>query len=300
MVIFISIILLTIFFWAKGCIKDDSLDAPYITLYLSQADKIERMDFEEYLIGCVSAEMPASFEIEALKAQAVCARTYALRKLINKHAYPQGANLSDDITTCQAYVSESEFKNRHPKGSQQLLSKIKQAVRETTGMIMLYDGMPIDAVYHSTCGGHTASGLEAWGNEVAYLQSVACSYCQESRHYQTIQVFSYQDINADLGIKLSSKSQIRINKYAPSGRVSEINLDGDIFKTNKIRSLLNLPSNWLNITATPQNITIISHGYGHGAGLCQYGANGMAKEDFTYEQILKYYYQEIKIKKVKY
>ncbi len=295
-----TITLLLLAFWFKGCIKEDIPKDPYIKLYLSQEKKIEKMRLEEYLIGCVAAEMPASFELEALKAQAVCARTYALRKLIDQHSYPQGANLSDDITTCQAYVSPAEFNRRHPQNSEKLLTKIKQAVRETEGVVMLFDHKPIDAVYHSTCGGQTVSGEEAWGNKVPYLQSVKCPYCKESKHYSTVQVFSYQDINKALGAKLSPQSKIKVNNYSSSGRALEMNVDEKKFSAAKFRELLSLPSTWVKLTLGPKGITVNTRGYGHGAGLCQYGANGMAKDDNNYEQILNHYYKDIKIYQMKY
>ena len=102
---FLSILIIS-FFWVKGCMKSELPQDPYVKLYLAKENKVINLSLEEYLIGCVAAEMPANFDLEALKAQAVCARTYAIRKLIDNHPYPKGANLSDDITTCQAYISE--------------------------------------------------------------------------------------------------------------------------------------------------------------------------------------------------
>ena len=174
--------------------KPDELPRdPLINLYLSQENKVIALPLEEYLVGCVAAEMPANFDLEALKAQAVCARTYAIRKLVDNHPYPKGADLSDDINTCQAYISEAEFLQRHGKDSQLLWKKkSKKAVKETEGIIVIYDNKPIDALYHSTCGGRTADAEEIWGNIIPYLKSKSCSYCRESQRYSTVQVFSFK------------------------------------------------------------------------------------------------------------
>lgn len=288
-----------LFFWLKGCTESEIPRDPYVKLYLAKEDKVINLPLEEYLIGCVAAEMPANFGLEALKAQAVCARTYAIRKLIDNHPYPKGANLSDDITTCQAYISETEFLERHGHNSQLLLNKIKQAVKDTEGFIILYDNKPIDALYHSTCGGKTANAEETWGNKVAYLKSKPCSYCKDSKHHSTIQVFSYQDINKVTGVKITPNSNIKEIKSS-SGRTLEINIDNFKISSAKLRNILDLPSSWLKFNVSKDKITISTKGYGHGVGLCQYGANGLANEGANFEEILKYYYEGIDIHKINY
>ncbi len=263
-------------------IRDSSqVPEPQITLYLSREKKLISLPLEEYLIGTVAAEMPASFELEALKAQAICARTYALRKLLEKKPYPGGADLCDDITSCQAYISEQEYARLNPayKG---LLRKVKQAVQETRGTIMVYQGEPLDALYHSTCGGRTETA------NTPYLQSVNCEFCQQSRYYETIQAFTWKDLN-DCGVH---RGTVTILEQTPSGRIHKLQVGQQIFSAEKFRFLLQLPSTRWQFRTTDQQLIIFSHGYGHGLGLCQWGAQGMAQKGNNYRQILKHYYAD--------
>lgn len=270
---------------------------PDITLYLSAMDKTVQMSLENYIIGTVAAEMPASFGIEALKAQAVCARTYAVRKITEERGYPKGAQLSDDITTCQAYISKDEFQNRNPTTYQELWDKISCAVKETRGEIMLYEGEPIDALYHSTCGGRTESS-EAVGADIPYLQSVPCDYCQNSSYYRTKQELSAQEIKNQLSV--TGPIQIKITQRTPSGRVSRLDINGSTFYAETIRRTFKLPSTWWTFHQENGALIIDSRGYGHGLGLCQFGAGGMAASGYNYLKILQHYYQGIELLRLDY
>lgn len=297
----ILIIIVGIFFmvYLKSCMQSQFPRDPSIKLYLSKEDRVITLSLEEYLAGCVAAEMPASFELEALKAQAVCARTYAIRKLLDNHPYPKGADLSDDPNTCQAYISEEEFSKRHGSNSELLFRKVKIAVKETEGVIVLYDNEPIDALYHSTCGGRTADAEESWGSKVPYLKSRVCNYCKDSKRYVTTKVYSFQEISKRTGIKITSQSSIKEVKGS-SGRTVALYIDKTRIKTSRLRSLLDLPSSWVNINISKNKVFMTIHGYGHGVGLCQYGANGLAQKGASYVEILKYYYEGIDIYKINY
>lgn len=298
-IIFLIICILLIFL-IRSCQHKENIihDDPYINLYLSGEKRVIKLKLEDYIVGTVAAEMPASFEMEALKAQAVCARTYALRKIIDNHKYPLGADLADDINTCQAYISPEEFARRHPQ-QRQLINKISEAVHATQGEIMVYENQPIDALYHSTCGGCTESAANAWSADVPYLQSVACEYCKQSRYYSTVQVFSTSDIGK---VTNSSKSavDVKIAATTPSGRVKKILINNEDLSGEQFRRVLQLPSSWLKLQYDKDKLIINSRGYGHGVGMCQYGANGMAQKGKKYREILKYYYRDIQIKKLDY
>jgi len=258
------------------------------------------LKIENYIIGTLAAEMPASFAMEALKAQAVCARTYAWRRLITEVNYPRGADLSDDINSCQAYISIDEFRRRHPQDTEFYLEKIKQAVFETRGEIMLYEGNPIDALYHSTCGGKTENAFDVYGQDVPYLRSVECEYCKESRYYKTVQVFSAQDINRIVPDTSSNHLNIEIIKRTKSGRTKQLKLGNSILTGAKFRTILNLPSCWWDFQIEDEKLIINSRGYGHGLGMCQYGAQGMAIKGEDYKKILKHYFHKIEIHKLDY
>lgn len=278
----------------------EAAEEPFITLYLKQQNKIIELKLEEYVVGTVAAEMPASFELEALKAQAVCARTYAIRKIIEGTKYPLNADLSDDIYTCQAYISAAEFIQRNPERSEFFLKKIKKAVKETRGEIMFFGGQPIDALYHSTCGGRTESAADIWGQDIPYLRSVDCEYCSGTKYYSTLQVFSVQDINRLLGENGNSEISVRVIEKTDSGRLKKLEVNGHLLSGEKFRKMLNLPSTFCNFKIDNDNLVINSRGYGHGLGMCQYGANGMAKEGKTYKDILKKYYQNFEFVKLDY
>ncbi|MEN6328028.1 MAG: stage II sporulation protein D [Syntrophomonas sp.] len=263
-----------------------------ISLYLSKQQRVVKLPLEDYITGTVAAEMPANFGLEALKAQAVCARTYTLRRLLNPKSYPLGADVTDDIYNCQAYISQSEFKSRNPQNYKILWNKISQAVQDTSGQIMLYNGEVIDALYHSTCGGKTESAVYAWGREVPYLRSVDCDYCRESKYYRTCQVFTIQDIQKMSGVNSNNPINLSISEKTPSGRVKKMKINQMSLSGEKFRQVFSLPSTSWTFASSKGKLIINSRGYGHGLGLCQYGANGMAKAGKNYREILQHYYRD--------
>ena len=271
--------------------KEKPLAEPYINLYLHKQGKIVGMELEEYIKGTVAAEMPASFDIEALKAQAVCARTYAIKKLITEASYPEGADLSDDISTCQAFVSLQKFAPNNPARAD-LLKRIDAAVESTRGEIMLYEYQPIDALYCSTCGGRTESAAAVWGGEIGYLQSVKCGDCKESNHFQEQITVDNSVINKLVGDK-GDTLKVKIMSRTPGGRPKKISINGREIDASIMRKEINLPSTWMEFDVASHSTIIRSRGYGHGVGLCQYGANGMARRGKDYHQILEKYYTDI-------
>lgn len=294
-------ILLIIFLTISLIIKHqqkpvDKFPEPKIKLYLTENDQVLQLQLEEYLIGTVAAEMPASFELEALKAQAICARTYALRKLISSYKYPRQADLSDDIYSCQAYIGKNKYDNWQPD----LVDKIRQAVTQTRGQIMIYDNKPIDALYHSTCGGQTESAFNGWGKDIPYLQSVKCKYCQDSKHYRNITNATYSYLSQIFGLPGDKTMPIEILARTSTGRVKKIQIGSQTISGEKFRQVLNLPSTWFYLDTKGNNLIIKSNGYGHGSGMCQWGANGMARAGKDYRQILSFYYKNFEYYKINY
>ncbi|MBO8157987.1 stage II sporulation protein D [Thermosyntropha sp.] len=270
-----------------------------IRLYLSREKKIIKINLEEYVVGAVAAEMPASFEIEALKAQAVCARTYAVRKILSGRKYEGGADLSDDVNECQAYISPENFKKKDPDRSGQFLNKIKQAVVQTEGIIIVYEGEPVDALYHSTCGGKTANADEVWQKRLPYLRSVNCKYCTSSPYYIKKYQIECSHIKRVLNIDKDIKT-IKIVERDSTGRARKVKINDHIFEASLLRRKLNLPSTWWEFIRKDDKIEIKTRGYGHGVGLCQYGANGMALRGYDYKEIIKYYYHNVEFYKMNY
>ncbi len=267
-----------------------------ITLLLDKS--VKTLPLEEYLYGVVAAEMPASFETEALKAQAVAARTYA----VNRSRFPNkdhpDANLCADSAHCKAYLPPQELEEKF-QTKPELLEKIKLSVDNTNGEIAVYQGEPISAVFHSTSSGMTENARDVWGGDLPYLVSVVSQGEEASPRYTETKRFSknelIQKINA--GEKKVSFSENPKNWFSgweknDSGSIKSVNLCGTKFKGTELRTLLGLRSTHFEITVA-DDISITTKGNGHGVGMSQYGANDMAKKGYTYEQILKKYYTGI-------
>lgn len=287
-------------------------NGPMIRVYLHEQDKVMELDLEEYVKGVVAAEMPAEFHVEALKAQAVAARTFAVKHMVAYGGKGYGQEQLADVTTDfrqpqgQAWISQDTMKQRWGEaGFKKYWPKISEAIDATSLEIALYEGQPIHAVFHSTSGGRTASAKEVWGNDFPYLQSVACRWDEQSPRYQEAKSYSLAELDRRLAtdtqaIAVSSGGQVaQVLERTESGRVDKVRVGAVVFDGQKIREKLELRSNDFSIHNSENGLEFITTGYGHGVGLCQYGANGMAKEGKVYKDILLYYYQGITVGKAK-
>lgn len=258
-----------------------------VTIYRSNGTVIEK-ELEDYIVGVVAAEMPASFNVEALKAQSVIARTYTLRKL-NK-----GEVLTDTVST-QAFIDESEMKTKWGSDYSKYYNKIKSAVNATKGQYLTYNGEYIDAVYHSTSNGKTEDAANVWGNSIPYLKSVDSSWDKSASSYLKINNKEFNTVMNILGININENTEISILSRNESGRVSEVKIGDSIYSGVELRNKLGLRSADFDITIENGNFTIITRGYGHGVGMSQYGANGMVNAGYNYKDIIKHYYTGVKI-----
>ncbi len=247
-------------------------------------DKLLTIDIEEYIIGVVAGEMPALFQEEALKAQAVASRTYLINHLQTNDSI---TNTTDD----QVYLTKEEMKDKWGEDYDKYYAKIKKAVIETKNLIMYYQNKPIKAYYFSTSNGYTASSISVFNEQKEYLNSVESPFDKDNSH--TIEI-SKQDFCNKLNIQCNNISIANIIKDN-SNRVSNITINNQEYKGTQIRKLLSLRSTDFTINIKDTTIEITTKGYGHGVGMSQYGANNMAKLGYTYQEILKYYYQDIKI-----
>ena len=274
-----------------------------VTLMAHSEGRLYRMDLEEYLVGTLAAEMPAKFALEALKAQAVASRTLAVRRMrrFGGKGCPDNlaADFSDDPNEAQAWVGIASMRQRWsgPEFTE-FYRKIKQAVRETAGIILVYQGRPIDAVFHSTCGVGTASAAEVWGNDIPYLQSESCGFDRESPRYQNQASFTWNGLASALGIPLADARQLAITRRTAQGRVLAVKAGKHHFTGIEFRQKLGLTSTCIGWTASSAGIVFKTIGYGHGVGLCQYGANGMAKSGWDYRRILLHYYRGVQLVKL--
>ena len=253
-----------------------------ITAYRSNGSVIN-LNMTDYLIGVVSSEMPASFNLEALKAQSVLARTYALK------AKQTGKKLTDTVST-QSYIDIDQMKNKWGNSFNTYYNKIKNAVENTNGEYLSYNGNYIEALYHSTNNGKTESSLDVFGNYYPYLISVSSEYDKNASSYLRTINMPLDTISNKLGLSLNNDSVISILSYTDGGNIKEININGNNFSGKKIRELLNLRSADFDISISDNNANITTRGYGHGVGMSQYGANGMANAGYSYKDILAHYY----------
>lgn len=244
---------------------------------------IINIELEEYLIGCVGAEMPAAFNLEALKAQSVIARTYALKSL-------QGGKILTDNESTQSYKTNDELMEMWGSSYNTYYNKIKNAVEETRGEYLSYNGVYIEAVYHSTSNGQTESSYNVWGNYYPYLMSVSSEFDSDNPTYMQDKFVSYDELSSKLNMSISVDTSFEILSKTSSERVSEINVDDKVFSGNDFRNKLSLRSADFDISKSDNGITFTTRGYGHGVGMSQYGANGMAKRGYNYTQILMHYY----------
>jgi stage II sporulation protein D len=278
-----------------------------IRVYLHEQDRIVEMGLEEYVKGVVAAEMPAEFDLEALKAQAVAGRTYAAKQMAvfggSGLADRPGADVSTDPRQSQAWLSTLQLRERWgPFSFDRYWAKIGQAVEETRGLIVTYNGEPINAVFHSTSGERTAAAKEVWGYEFPYLQSVVCTWDKKSPRYSDSKDYSFAELEQRLGSEAGvvaaaqgGGAVAQVLERTESGRVATARVGSKTFTGFDLRQKLELRST--NFTVEPQGGKIVfkTTGYGHGVGLCQYGANGMAKEGRDFRAILTYYYTGVKI-----
>ena len=253
-----------------------------ITIYRSNGSIIN-LNMTDYLIGVVSSEMPASFNLEALKAQSVLARTYALK------AKQTGKKLTDTVST-QSYIDINQMKNKWENSFNTYYNKIKNAVENTNGEYLNYNGNYIEALYHSTNNGKTESSLDVFGNYYPYLISVSSEYDKNASSYLRTINMPLDTISNKLGLNLNNDSVISILSYTDGGNIKEININGNNFSGKKVRELLGLRSADFDISISDNNANITTRGYGHGVGMSQYGANGMANAGYSYKDILSHYY----------
>lgn len=288
-------------------------DAVKVRLLQHENNEIVEMGLEEYVVGVVAAEMPASFSLEALKAQAVAARTYAVKRLQVSDPRIKSMNvkadLSSDPAINQAWISAAEMKKRWGNlNYQNNKNKITRAVTETKGEVLIYDGQLIDPAYHASCGGCGTENSEyVWKYEIPYLRSVPCNNHPDGNK-EAVNVFKISDVNKTLANGLSvipagktsiNVSSMKILEKTNSGRIKTVLLAGQKISGSEIRSKLGLPSTIFDLVIEKDQIKFVSKGYGHGVGMCQYGAGAMAKEGKNYLEILKYYYQGVKLAMVR-
>lgn len=272
-------------------------------VYNPETEEIVETEFEDYIKGVVGAEMPALFEEEALKAQAVAARTYAVRKINESKAAGTIEEVPYNIG--QAYLSKDDLKKRWGKNFSEYYKKVSDAVDSTRNQIMVYNNEPILAVFHSTSSGHTENSENVWNEELPYLKGVESIQDENAPDFETDTTMDTSTVISRLQGKYPDLilteanllEQIQIVERTEAGYIIKIQIGNKMLTGKEVRELLGLRSSDFTIRQDGENnITFTTKGYGHGAGMSQYGANFMAKEGSSYDEILNHYYKDIEIK----
>ena len=274
-----------------------------VNVFFHESGTVKEMDLEEYIIGVVCAEMPASFETEALKAQAVATRSYTISKInANTGTEVKNAHLGGDICTdfahCQAYTSKEEAYTNWQSNADEYYTKIKNAVMKTKGQIITYEGNVISAVFHASNGGKTENSKDVWGGDFPYLTSVDSYGENTAPGYKSQVKIPIAEFKQKLKSEYSDidfRTLIGNITRTAGGSVAQIEIGNKSIKGTEIRRIFGLKSANFNVSATDDDVVFDVSGHGHGVGMSQYGANYMAQTGSTYEEILKTYYTNTEI-----
>ena len=255
---------------------------------------VQSFSVDEYLVGVVLSEMPADFEPEALKAQAVVARTYTLRRKdkIRKH---DTADICTEPGCCQGYISPDDYLKGG--GSEASVEKIRNAVTSTRGIVVTYQGELAEATYFSCSGGKTEDAAAVWGSDVPYLQATQSPGEEKATHFTDTVHFTATQFREKLGRDMEGApaNWVENISYTEGGGVDVMRICGVDYKGTELRNMLGLRSTAFRLTAVGDTITITTKGFGHRVGMSQYGADAMAVQGASYEEILTYYYNGVEV-----
>lgn len=281
----------------QGAVPMAGWDRSQTLRVLNGDGSVATMTMADYLWGVVAAEMPASFHPEALKAQAVCARTYSLYQRSGSGEKHPGADVCTDYTCCQAYLTREQAAVGWGENTTRYADKVAQAVAETDGLLCLYDGSPIDAVFFSSSAGKTSDAVAVWGTHVPYLTSVDSPEGAEVPGWQTVVTFTPQEFTArflaacpEADFSGEIPGWVRDLTADDTGMVTAVTIGGITVNGSQARSIFGLRSAHFTVQADHTGVTFQVTGYGHGVGMSQYGANALAGEGKSFREILEWYY----------
>lgn len=279
-------------------------DYKTIKLLHIENNSIEELPLDVYLYGVVSSEMPASFELEALKAQAVVARTYTIYKIMNGSKHQDiGADICDSSLCCQAWISkENRLARWEEKDRNIYWNKIEEAVNSTIGKVILYENMPINAFFHSNSGGFTEIPINVWGGNLEYFQTIETSgeeayssYSSEVNISKDELIVKMREKYSDFDIDFEDENSIEILEYTESGRIKKIRIGNKEISGTDTRGIFGLKSAKFSVNIVDNTINFKVTGYGHGVGLSQCGSDSLAKQGYDYQSIIKHYYKNVEI-----
>ena len=259
-------------------------------------ENIEFLPLEEYIVGVLAGEMPIYFEKEAFKAQAVAARSYALKRI--EYNKDNGYDVVDSIIN-QVYLDNNYLKSAWGSDYTENINKLREVVNETSLEYLDYDGEVIDAMFFSTSNGYTETASMVFNVDLPYLQSVKSSWDEKtSSAFRSVTTIPIEDFYNKLDLEYSDSLDVKILKRSSTNRIISLSINGIEFTGKTLYDKLGLKSTDFSLKKDGNNIVVSTVGYGHGVGMSQYGAEGMAEEGYDYKDILKYYYTGTTIKKI--
>ena len=272
-----------------------------IKLLLTEQNQVIELNFDDYIKGVLIGEMPVTFELEALKAQALVARTYTLYKLKNSDSVHENADICDNVNCCQCYkTKEYAFASWDDSGENEKWLKVEEAVEATKNQVITYEDEIIAAFFHANSAGKTEDVKHIWGEEeIPYLKSVEGFEVDLEEDTKTLSSGEFEKIIKEKEESYIYKSgDIKILDYTTSGRANSIQIGVNTIKATEFRNLFGLKSTNIKIETIDDDITIKTKGYGHGVGMSQVGANQMALEGKKYDEIIKHYYSDVEIQTI--
>ncbi|WP_274654260.1 stage II sporulation protein D [Paenibacillus humicola] len=284
--------------------KLSDYDRLFVSVYLTKEKRIEKLPIELYVRGVIAGEMPVDFQLEALKAQAIAARTYIYRRLADddRSGMPEGSGDAEvtDTTRHQVYIPLAELLGRW-QGETKLanLEKLNRAVKETKGLIVTYHGQPIQAAFFSTSNGYTENASDYWNVDLPYLRSVASPWdVSLSPSYKTTTELGIGDFSARLGVSEQDSRGMRVLETTAGKRIKSVEIGGKTLSGREVREKLGLSSSEFDWKIDGDTVRITCYGSGHGVGMSQWGADGMALDGMKAPQILAHYYSGTELEQV--
>ena len=302
-ILLISIHFFVVIFFNKDIVQyeEEEIRLDYVSNVIIRVNRVEktRIDYlklEEYVVGVVAGEMPVSFEFEALKAQAVASRSYALKKINdNKN------NSYDvvDTTSNQVYLDDDDLKNKWKDNYVKYINKVRSAVNDTSMEYLEYNSEVANTMFFSTSNGYTEDSVVVFSEDIPYLRSVDSSWDEGvSSNFNYEASFTLKDFYSKLGLDYQKKLEIVVLERSSSNRIVSLKINGVLFNGRDVYNKLGIRSTDFNIVQDGENVIVGTKGYGHGVGMSQYGAYGMAKAGYNYKEILLHYYGGTKLKKI--
>lgn len=301
MIVLISIPFFVVYFYKEEEIKEELIKLDYVSSIMVRVkrvnkDRIDNVMLEDYVVGVVAGEMPVSFDMEALKAQAVASRSYVLRKINDNR---DGSYDVVDTTSNQVYLDLDDLKDSWKDNYVSYLNKVRKAVNDTSMEYLEYNGEVANTMFFSTSNGYTEDCAMVFSSDVPYLRSVKSSWDSSvNSNFNYSKELSLREFYSALGISYNNKLNIVILEKSNSNRVISLKINGVKFSGRDIYNKLRIRSTDFSIIQDNDKVIIKTKGFGHGVGMSQYGAYGMALEGYNYKEILNHYYKGTNLKKI--